>query len=385
LVHRDTFFLYCSDEQKRCESILKEKGFFNSVPNRRGEPKIEDCYKILAITYLISSDIKQSQKMLSNLTHLPYPTSRFAQISESSKTDPSILASVGQWLIENEIYFHLLHENPKKTTQLFEWAAENCTLPEEYLQAALKNEDYDELSFAHLWHGYALLALEKYSEALTFLEKVVPFQMKWKKITGEIYRKIEFALPKALIPLCEFKLNPTRQNLINAQNGIEEYIKSLRDPWFKLDGYLFYFHLKEQFADVYSADPKAYPDTTPEPAKETMKEIPGVESTAPQTVWIWDVASLTVGEEFGTDAELKAYVQYVAKLGGFPVLSSLMDLYLMWDEFDARELADEAGRLLAMTDLDPEIREKTEIINTLAGYSSTKGSGRLVLKPEEDA
>jgi len=99
--------------------------------------------------------------------------------------------------------------------------------------------------------------------------------------------------------------------------------------------------------------------------------------------FIEDIISITVGEEFGTDDELRAYVQHVTKLGGFLVLSSLMDLFMMWDEADARELADETGRLLAITNLDPEIRTKTEIIKTLAEYSAAKGSGRLVLKPEE--
>ncbi len=314
---------------------------------------------------------------------LPYPRSRFAQISEESKTDFRILASVGQWLIENAIYFSLSKEDLKKPHQLFEWAAENCTLPGEYLQASLKNEDYDELSFAHLWHGYALVSLKKFAEALPLLEQVIPFQMKWKKITGEIYRKIEYALPKALVPLCEFKLNPTRQNLINAQKGIEEYIKSLREPRFKLEGYLYYFHLKEQFADVYSANPKDYPEESPVPVKENMKEIPVSESAEPQNVWIWDVVSIVVGEEFGTDEELRTYVQYVTNLGGYPVLSSLMDLYLLWDEVDARELADECGRLLAMPDLDTEVRKKTDIIMQLAEYSAAKGSGWLVLKPED--
>jgi len=382
MVKKDNFSLYYSDEQKKCESFLFEKCFFDSVPEHRCEPQIEDCYRKVMTIARKTSDFQKSKNMLSNLISLPYPTSRFAQISEESKTDHRILASVGQWLIDNAIYFSLSHENLKKTQQLFEWAAEDCTLPNDYLQASLKNEDYDELSFAYLWLGYALICLGQYSEALEYISNVVPFCEKWKKITGEIYWRIEFALPKALIPLCKFKLNPTRQNLINTQNGIEEYIKSLREPRFKLDGYLYYFHLKEQFADVYSANPKDYPEEAAVPAKESVKKIPASESGEPQNVWIWDVVSATSGEEFGTDNELRIYAEYVKNRGGFPSLSSLMDLYLLWDEVDARELADEAGRLLAMKDLDSEIRKKTEIIKTLADYSAAKGSGRLVLKPE---
>lgn len=382
MVKQNTFLLYCSDELKNCESFLSEKGFLNLVPEHRREPQVEDCYKKIMVIAKITADFKKSDRMLSNLIKLPFPTTRFALLSEGSKTDHRILAGVGQWFVDNAIYFSLSHDKSKNGHQLFDWAVENCTLPEDYLQAALKNEDYDELSFAHLWHGYALVGLEKYADALFILEQVVPFQIKWKKMTGEIYRKIEFNLPKALVTLCEFKLNPTRQNLIAAQKGIEEYIKSLRESRFKLWGYLYYFHLKEQFADVYAANPKEYPEEAQVPAKEKMKEIPPTGSAEPQTVCIWDVVSILVGDEIGTDVELKDYVLDITRRGEFPVLSTLYDLYLQWDEFDAAELAEETRRLLALKDLNPEIRKKTEILKEIAEYSAAKGSGRLVLTPE---
>jgi hypothetical protein len=321
--------------------------------------------------------------MLSNLIRLPYPESRFAQISEESKTDYRILPSVGQWLIENAIYFSFSHEYPQRARQLFEWAVENSTLPDDYIRGRIKVGCHNEVAVPHLWNGYALVGLERYQEALKYLVQVEPLFTSYKKSGGEIYEKIEYNLPKALVPLCEFKLTPTRQNLINAQKGIEEYIKSLREPRFKLDGYLYYFHLKDQFADVYTADPKDYQEELPALSKEKVNEIPSSGSAEPQSVWIWDVVSATSGEEFGTDEELKTYVQTITHMGEFPVLSTLYDLYLQWDEFDAAELAEETRRLLAMKDLDPKIRKKTEILKEIAEYSAAKGSGRLVLKPED--
>jgi len=329
-----------------------------------------------------ASDFETANRMLSNLNKLPPPTSRFGLISEESKTDHRVLTSVGQWLIENAIYISLSHEKAEKAHKLFKWAVENCTLPEDYIHGCIKFKCHNEVAVPHLWHGYALLGLERYQEAFEFLKQVEPLFIAYKKSGGEIYERLEFNLPKALIPLCEFKLNPTRQNLIAAQKGIEEYIKSLREPRFKLWGYLYYFHLKERFADVYATNPKEYPEEVQVPAKQKMKEIPASESAEPQTVCIWDVVSILVGDEIGTDVELKDYVLDVTRRGDFSVLSKLYDLYLQWDEFDAAELAEETRRLLALKDLDPEIRKKTEILKEIAEYSAAKGSGRLVLKPE---
>lgn len=359
------------EKKSKFSIFLKNLIASSSTPNER---------KLLI--YLIQGNLIKAKEEIKIVISYGHRISS-SKTGGTSDKEISLLNHTGQLQINHAIYLRLIQENPERVKQLFEWAESNCTLPGEYCQKLIKNEDYDDLTYAYLWHGYSLVSLGKYAEALEFFNHIIPFSTKWKKITGEIYWLIEFNLPKALIPLCEFKLNPTRQNLINAQNGIEEYIKALREPKDKLDGYLYYFHLKEQFADVYSASPKDYPEEAAVPAKDAVKEIPASESGEQKNVWIWDVVSATSGEEFGTDEELRMYAEYVKNRGGFPVLSSLMDLYLMWDEFDARDVADEAGRLLAMKDLDPEIRTKSDIIKTLAEYSAKKGSGRLVLKPEE--
>jgi tetratricopeptide (TPR) repeat protein len=367
---------------KKSENALLEKRALGDIPESYDD-FVEGEYEKLAIVFILNQDFDKASPILEKLAIICKKNYLTPLLGDDEKTITfDLKAQTGRIQSRKGFFLILAHHKSAQIHQFFEWAVDNCTLPEDYLQASLKNEDYDELSFAHLWHGYALVSLEKFAEALPFLEQVIPFQMKWKKMTGEIYRKIEFALPKALIPLCQFKLNPTRQNLINAQKGIEEYIKSLREPKDKLDGYLYYFHLKDQFADVYSADPKDYPEEAVASIKEPVRKTPASESAEPQTVWIWDVVSITVGEEFGTDDELNEYSQNVTRRGEFPVLSKLYDLYLQWDEFDAAELAEETRRLLAMNDLDPEIRKKTEILKDIAEYSAEKGSGRLVLKPE---
>ena len=377
---------FFKEEQIRCENFLKKHGVYEKTSNTIPSGSIK-CYKNLVRIYFLISDYESVKKMVFLLSHYGYCIKKdrwdVQGLREEDKNNPEILAMIGSSEVENAVLLSLGQINPARMHQLFQWAIENCTLPHDYLTDKIEAGYHNFVAVPHLWRSYALISLGKYSEALPFLTQVEPLFKEWKRTGGEIYEKVEFALPKALIPLCEFKLKPTRQNLINAQNGIEEYIKSLRVPKDKLDGYLYYFHLKDQFADVYSADPKDYPEQVPGPVKESVKEIPASESAEPQNVWIWDIVSATSGEEFGTDEELKNYVQNIKLQGEFPVLSNLYDIYLQWDEVDATELAEETGRLLKMKDLDPEIRKKTEIIREIAEYSAAKGCGRLVLKPDE--
>jgi len=115
-----------------------------------------------------------------------------------------------------------------------------------------------DLAVSFLWKGYVLLNLGQYKEAYNYLLRVVPIFQNVTKAGGQIWHPVEYALTKALVPLCEFKLNPSKDVLKKAQKGIEDYIKSLSDNKFKLDGYVYYFHLKKQFANVYTANPKTF-------------------------------------------------------------------------------------------------------------------------------
>ncbi len=129
---------------------------------------------------------------------------------------------------------------------------------------------FDDIAVVYLWRGYSLLTLGRYEEACDLLNEVVPYFNKYKKKGGEVWRKVEYALPKALFPLCEYKLEPTQENLQKAKAGVEEYIKSLHDNKDKLEGYLYYFHLKETFPDVYTSD-KA-PTAVPLKVKRLLKK-----------------------------------------------------------------------------------------------------------------
>lgn len=190
--------------------------------------------------------------------------------------------------------------------------------------------------------------LGKYEEANELLTQVIPYLNKYKKLGIEMWRKVEYALPKALVPLCEYKLNPTQENLQKAKAGIEEYIKSLHDNKDKLEGYLYYFHLKETFTDVYTAEKAPEQLKAPSKIKKPAKklELPPSEYETKGSVMIFDREGSGSLEAFGTQNEFEAYVEKIKGLGDFPVLSGLMELY-------ATESLQEPDRLLP-EHLNPE-------------------------------
>ena len=132
------------------------------------------------------------------------------------------------------------------------------------------------------------------------------------------------------LTLSGYKLDPTRDNLQTVQGGIEDYIKSLRDNKLKLEGYLYYFHLKEYFADVCSAEVAEKPAAKSTKVKKTAKklDLPAGEADTQGSVMVFDIKGGYL-DEFGTQNELEEYVEKVERLDGYPVLAGLMELYVM--------------------------------------------------------
>lgn len=200
-----------------------------------------------------------------------------------------------------------------------------------------------------------------------------------------MWRKVEYALPKALIPLCEYRLNPTPQNMQNAQTSIEDYIKSLRDKKDKLDGYLYYFHLKETNADVYDTEAAGTEKNVPKSSVKSSKvkkpvkklDLPPAEYDTEGSVIVFDIIGGYL-IEFGTNNELEEYAKKVELLGGYPVLASLMELYAMEVEEDPEPIIEECERLLGSADLDVFLKEKTKIILDAALDAKSEG-GTIML------
>ncbi|MBU4220043.1 MAG: hypothetical protein KKD46_05510 [Euryarchaeota archaeon] len=359
---------FIKKEYNKCEKYLKDKGAYDEYPEKI-EDEIRECYEKLAIISKYCRDEEISGKMLRLLTTFGYReyTSKLFKGMEEGKESSRILISVGHYQLMNGCAFTLANADPQKAIQLFEWAAENCYQSDEDIAAGIKYRLYDEIAVGFLWRGYALLNLGKYEEAYELLTQVIPYLNKYKK-SGEMWRKVEYALPKALVPLCEYKLDPAQENLQKAKAGIEEYIKSLRENRDKLEGYLYYFHLKEHFADVYTAEKAPEQANTPSKTKKPAKklELPPTEYDTKGSVIVFDREGSGSLEVFGSNNEFEAYVEKVKSLGDFPVLSSLMELYSTEGLQEPEPLIEECERLLSRADIEPEMKEKTKLILIVA-------------------
>ena len=379
---KNKFNDFLKKELINCEKLLKDTGAYDKVPEKRTSKQIV-CYRHLSVIYRYFGEDEKAMKMFHHLTTFGSSTSndRFYGLSEESKHKTSLLIQTGWHQLRNGVYFNLLNTDPEKATQLFEWAAENCSFAEKTLDEFLECEYYDEIAVAYVWRGYALLNLGSYEEAHELLTQVVPYLNKYKKGGIEMWRKVEYALPTALVPLCEYRLDPTRENLQYAQTGIEDYIKKLYEKRDKLDGYLYYFHLKETNADVYSVkvDKSDKPAAKRGRAKKPVKklELPPGESDTEGSVIVFDMEGGYL-DVFGTNNELEEYVEKVERLDGYPVLAGLMELYAMEGQQEPGVLIEECERLLLDPDADISIKEKTRVIHKAAKDAKKEG-GTLML------
>ncbi len=88
---------------------------------------------------------------------------------EEDKAKPDLLVMIAKGDIENAIYLLLAGKNPDQVHRLVTWAAENTDLPPDYVRGRLGVQDYSEVAVGYLWHGYALICLGRYGEALPLL------------------------------------------------------------------------------------------------------------------------------------------------------------------------------------------------------------------------
>ncbi len=358
------FIDFLKSELINCEKNLKDTEAYDAVPEKR-ESKQTACYEKLAVIYKYKNEGEKSKKMFRHLTTFGsgVSTSRLDVVGlrEEDKKDTRLLCSIGRGQLKKGICFNLANADPQKASQLFEWAAENCYQSDEDIAAGIKYRLYDEIAVGHLWRGYALLNIGKYEEAYELLIQVIPYLNKYKK-SGEMWRKVEYALPKALVPLCEYKLEPTHENLQKAKEGIEEYINGLRENKDKLEGYLYYFHLKETFADVYTSEnaPEQV-KTTSKTKKPTKKlDLPPTEYDTKGSVIVFDREGSGSLEVFGSNNEFEAYVEKVKSLGDFPALSSLMELYATEGLQEPEPLIEECEKLISRIDVESEVKEKAK-------------------------
>lgn len=405
----DKFDKFMFEEWSNCEKFLKEKGYYDEIPpginvgykewvEKHGPDnawehfsemeKIVKCYDTLSLIFKYLGQEKEAKKFFSFLSTIGLPESKYHGLSDESKKDWDMLTQQGSWQLSKGIHLNLAVTNPSLARQFYKWCEENCRLSSETLSGMVRDKNFDFIAVAFLWRGYSLILLGRYEEAYELLKEVVPYLNRYKKLGIEMWRKVEYALPKALLPLCEYELNPTEDNRQKAKAGLEEYIKSLKEFKDRLEGYLYYYHLKEAFPDVYG-DRVAAGKAMQVLEKKGVSARPvmngDVSSGFYEThgaVIVFDMESGSL-ELFGTNQELEKYVEKVKSLGEYPTLSRLMEIYALEDEQDPKPLIIECNKLLSARGLDDWTRIKTERVLAVARDAEKAGSGvMLYFDPE---
>lgn len=228
----------------------KSDNFLNFISKYKASEKVDK--ENLAVIYRYLGDKNIAAELFDYLSTLNLPDSRYGKLPDEMKNDVRLLEQLGHLHLVRGINFCLAGKDPQRAGQFFTWAAENCSLPQEFVELQFRSRNFDDIAIGHLWRGYALLALGKIPDACDLLKQVAPLFNQHKQSGGDIWQKVEYALPKALVPLCEYLSDPSEGGKQKANSGLEEFIQSLNDNKDKLNGYLYYFHLKEVFRDVYS-------------------------------------------------------------------------------------------------------------------------------------
>ena len=355
--------LWGEDYRKRFE----EKGseYFSKIS------QIKRCYEELSIFYKYYREEEKAKKMFQLISSIRLPKSKFYLLNEEQLKDHQAMDILWRMQIDKGAQLNLAGKDPELAKQLFEWAAEN--LQSETITSHMGEPTFYIFTASwYLWRGYALLMLGRYEEAYDNLKEVMPYFTLHKKKGGETWQKLEYYLTKALIPLCEYMLSPCADNRKNARKGIEEYIKSLKYNYDKQCAYLYYFHLKERFPEVYGEAgtiiPKQSPAIKTSAAKPAKPAKPlDVISDAGKKYFIRMITSdELLDEDLGSNRDLERYVEMIKALGDYPVLSSLMNVYVGEGEQKPEPLVEECERLLATPGLDENLTKKTEQILRIA-------------------
>jgi hypothetical protein len=253
MAKQNSFSMFLEEKKEKWEEILQDRGVFEEYPSHldpKTDSKILYAYEDLGLIYRYLGVEQRSIWFFKYLTTINIPSSRLEGISNEDGT--TLAFSYGEYALRKGIFFDLSNSDSSTAYRMFSFAAEDFVIKDSTFDFCMKRGMYDDIAVAHLWRGYALLNLGRFEEVHELLVQVVPFLDRYKKSGVEMWRTVEYALTKALIPICEYKLNSTEENLASAKKGIEDFIKSLREKRDKFKAYLYYFHLKEKFADVYA-------------------------------------------------------------------------------------------------------------------------------------
>lgn len=359
----EKFLVFLNEEKAEHEKKLKENGALYEYPKKM-DPNINRAYKRLGRIYRCFDDYQRSIWCFKYFIINNAPTSKHDGLTDADIANASTVHESSIYLIEVAVYLNLSDTDPETANKLFGWAAENFVIPQKEFDFWTKQQYYDNIAVAHLWRGYSLLCLGEYKEAHELLVQVAPYLDRYKKTGVEMWRTVEYALTKAVVPLCEYKLEPSAENLERAKNGIEEFIKRLKENRDKLEAYLYYFHLKEKFADIYNADSPVCTSARPVKKKAKAKKLIKAPEEDEEKPGIITVTTFEGGyeESLGTNQELEKYCAEIEEMEDFPLLASVMEIYVMDSSIDPEFLEDECRRLLTRKDIEKWMRDMTLVL-----------------------
>jgi hypothetical protein len=217
------------------------------------------------------------------------------------------------------------------------------------------------------------MSLGDYGEAYACLTQVVPYFVMDRMTHTSMDNPLEYRLPMALIPLCEYLMSPVEEKKYEAVEGLDSFIDSFTDCADRLSAFLYYYHLKNTFPDAYNIGQVRAGNKTVAGRRKKVR-LPPSGRQVRGSVIVFDRDGSGSLEVFGTSNELKEYVEKVAELGDYPTLSRLIDIYALEEQQDPVSLVDEAERLMAAPGVDHYLREKTVHILNVARDARDCGS-----------
>lgn len=332
-----------------------------------------------ALRYLCLGDEEKARQAFAEAANEHVYRSRFdiPGFRDELRSDRGVMNGISESQIEEAIYLFLAGADPGLVRDHLAWAAENADLPADEVEKLLKYSA-DEVAIARLWRGYALLLLGQKEEACRLLGEVVPLFNLAKLTREEVYHTMQYSLPKALVPLCEYELHPSEKNRQSAADGVEAFVNSFKYNAEKLIAYLYYFHLKKSFPDAYegSAVP-AWGSTTGirDSAAVLKRPAGGKNTTGGIVVFEKGTGSLEI---LGSQGEFEQYLEKVKRIGDYPAIAMLMETFVLDKEQEPAPLIDDCRRLLAAQGMEPDVRAITGSIMEVAEAAGASKAGVIL-------
>lgn len=326
--------------------------------------------KLGVISKFFNEDDRAKKIFQYLLSSYKYPDNLGKLLEKKPENNLGILSRNAEGLIRIGIYCQLAEETPAHCNHFFELAMELLESPAT-VQYSKKGKMYMDLAMYYLWRGYTLMALRQYENALQNFSESEQYFALHKKSGRDQWGQTEYYLLKVVISLSRCLTGSENEDCVAARENLSLYEKQLKMDNLLERYLLHYYHLKKDYARILSPVESAVSGrqkVNQNQHKVAVKKSEAAEYDFKGKVIVAD-SDRCVEEEFGFNKELEDYVEKVDRLGNFPVLSNLMELFISEGEQDPEPLIEECERLLKIPGLDPFLAVKTNKILEAARFA----------------